>query len=118
MEWRSPSSPSHKKESISKAKNQSKLVTFFDNQGIIQEEFVPPGQTENKKYYVEFLSRLIQIIRGENLSFRKEKAGFSCMKMRDLTMQYQYSRVWRNSGFQNYITPHILFIILIPQYNL
>jgi hypothetical protein len=31
------------------------LVTFFGSQGIIHKEFVPPGQTVNKEYYVEAL---------------------------------------------------------------
>jgi hypothetical protein len=38
------------------------LVTFFDIQGIIHREFVPPGQTMNKEYCVEILSRLVQRI--------------------------------------------------------
>ena len=34
------------------------LICFFDSQGIVHKEFVPPGQTVNKQYYREFLERL------------------------------------------------------------
>jgi hypothetical protein len=50
MTWRSPSSPRHKKFRFQKSKNKVMLVTFFDSQGIIQKELVPPGQTVNMKY--------------------------------------------------------------------
>jgi hypothetical protein len=43
-----------------KSKNKVMLVTFFDSQRIIHKEFVPPGQTVNKQYYVEYLSRLFK----------------------------------------------------------
>jgi hypothetical protein len=35
------------------------LVTFFESQGIIHVEFLPPSQTVNEEYYMELLSRLI-----------------------------------------------------------
>jgi hypothetical protein len=59
MEWCSPSSP-RQKISISKVKRRNKmmLVTFFDSQGIIHKESVPPGQAVNKEYYVEVSSCL------------------------------------------------------------
>ena len=34
------------------------LICFFDSQGVVHKEFVPPGQTVNKQYYREFLERL------------------------------------------------------------
>jgi hypothetical protein len=36
-------------------------VTFYDNQGIIHNEFVRPCQTVNKKHYVDVLFRLVQL---------------------------------------------------------
>jgi hypothetical protein len=49
--------------SISKVKNKVMLFTFFDSQGIIHKEFVPPGHTVNEECYVGILSRLVQRIR-------------------------------------------------------
>ena len=34
------------------------LICFFDSQGVVHKEFVPPGQTVNKQYYRELLERL------------------------------------------------------------
>jgi hypothetical protein len=52
MEWRLPGSPKTQKVSISKAENKVMLVTYYDGQGIFHKEFVPPGQTVKKEYYV------------------------------------------------------------------
>jgi len=43
---------------MSKSKIKSMLICFFDSQGIIQKEFVPPGQTVNQTFYREVLERL------------------------------------------------------------
>jgi hypothetical protein len=64
MEWRSTSSPRHpQKNRFQKSQNKVMLVTFFDSQGIIHKECIPPGQMANKEYYVEILSRSVQRIR-------------------------------------------------------
>jgi len=34
------------------------LICFFDSQGVVHEEFLPQGQTDNKQYYREVLERL------------------------------------------------------------
>jgi histone-lysine N-methyltransferase SETMAR len=39
------------------------LIVFFDIRGIINNEFVPPGQTVNTKLYCEVLRRLRENIR-------------------------------------------------------
>jgi len=38
--------------------NQIEAHLFFDSQGIVHEEFVPPGQTVNQTFYREVLERL------------------------------------------------------------
>jgi len=37
---------------------QKKIICFFDSQGIVHKEFVPPGQTVNQTFYWEVLERL------------------------------------------------------------
>jgi hypothetical protein len=76
IEWRSPSSPRRKQKSISKVKNKVNLVIFFDSQGIIHKEFVPPGQTVNKEYYVKLLSRLVLRIRRVRPQFQERGSWF------------------------------------------
>jgi len=44
-EWHTANSPRPKKARTSKSKIKSMLICFFDSQGIVHKEFVPPGQT-------------------------------------------------------------------------
>jgi len=43
---------------MSKSIIKSMLICFFDSQGIVHKEFVPPGQTVNQTFYRDFLERL------------------------------------------------------------
>jgi len=58
QEWHTADSPHHKKVRMSKFKIKMMLICFFDSQGIIHKEFVPPGQTVNQTFYREVLERL------------------------------------------------------------
>ena len=42
---------------------KSILICFFDQNGIVHKEFVPPGQTDNAAFYVEVLKHLQEIVR-------------------------------------------------------
>jgi len=57
-EWHTANSPCPKKSRMSKSKIKSMLICFFDSQGIVHKEFVPPGQTVNQTFYREVLERL------------------------------------------------------------
>ena len=57
-EWHTSNSPHPKKARMSKSKIKTMLICFFDSQGVVHKEFVPPGQTVNKQYYRELLERL------------------------------------------------------------
>lgn len=63
MAWCSPSSPRPTKSRLQKSKVKTMLIAFFDNDGIIHKEFVPPGQTVNAAFYEDVLKRLLQRIR-------------------------------------------------------
>ncbi|GFG30861.1 hypothetical protein Cfor_10274 [Coptotermes formosanus] len=52
-----PSSPRPKKGRQTKSNVKSMLICFFDSNGIIHKEFVPPGQTVNAKFYYDVLRR-------------------------------------------------------------
>ena len=34
------------------------LISFFDANGTVHKEFVPPGQTVNQQFYLQVLKRL------------------------------------------------------------
>ena len=58
-EWHTAKSPRPKKARMSKSKIKSMLIYFFfDSQGIVHMEFVPPGQSVNQTFYREVLERL------------------------------------------------------------
>ena len=39
------------------------LTVFFDYRGVVNYEFLPPGQTVNKEYYLSVMGRLRKVIR-------------------------------------------------------
>ena len=39
------------------------LIAFFDIDGLVHHEFVPPGETVNGHFYVQFLQRLRNALR-------------------------------------------------------
>ena len=41
------------------------LVCFFDQEGIVHREFVPPGMTVNADFYCDVLRRLRENLRGK-----------------------------------------------------
>jgi hypothetical protein len=45
---------------------KSMLVMFFDREGIVQQEFVPSGQTVNQHYYLKVLKRLREQVRRKH----------------------------------------------------
>jgi hypothetical protein len=52
------------------------LVTVFGSQGIINKEFVSPGQAVIKEYYLEVLYRLVQRIRRGRPRFQERGIWF------------------------------------------
>jgi histone-lysine N-methyltransferase SETMAR len=48
---------------MSRSSTKTMLIVFFDIRGIVHREFVPQGQTVNKKFYCEGLRRLRENIR-------------------------------------------------------
>jgi histone-lysine N-methyltransferase SETMAR len=59
MEWRSPSSPRPIKSRLQKSRIKTLIIAFFDSNGMIDQEFVPEGQTVNAEFYEAVLKRLL-----------------------------------------------------------
>ena len=64
-EWHSASSPRPKKPRLVKSKEKVMLIAFFDIDGAVHYEFVPPGQTVYGHFYVQVLQRLRNSVRGK-----------------------------------------------------
>ena len=57
-QWKSPGSPGPKKSKL-----KMMLICFFDQEGIVHREFVPPGMTVNADFYCDVLRRLCENVR-------------------------------------------------------
>ena len=57
LQWKTPNLLQPKKARQVHSNGRSTIV-FFDIQGIVHKEFIPPGQTINCKFYCEVLKRL------------------------------------------------------------
>jgi len=62
-QWKSPGSPRPKKACMQKSKLKMMLICFFDQEGIVHREFVPPGMTVNANFYCDVLRRLRENVR-------------------------------------------------------
>jgi len=63
-QWSSSSSPRPKKARQVKSNIKTILIAFFDIDGLVHHEFVPTGQTVNKKFYKTAQQRLRDAVRG------------------------------------------------------
>ena len=62
-QWQTPNSPKPKKARQVRSNIKIMLISFFDANGIVHKEFVPPGQTVNQQFYLEVLKRLRDSVR-------------------------------------------------------
>lgn len=62
-EYRTKGEPKPKKPRQSRSKIKVMLTVFFDYRGVVHYEFLPPGQTVNKEYYLSVMRRLREAIR-------------------------------------------------------
>jgi len=53
-QWKIPGSPRPKKARMKKSKLKTMLICFFDQEGIVHREFVPPGITVNADFCLMF----------------------------------------------------------------
>jgi hypothetical protein len=63
MQWKSSGLPCSKKAQMSKSKVKAMLIYFFGCKGMQFQEFVPPGQTVNRKFNLRLLEHLIERVR-------------------------------------------------------
>ena len=57
-QWKMPTSLRPKKARQVRSNVKTMFIVFFNVRGIVHQEFVPPGQTVNHKFYLEVLRRL------------------------------------------------------------
>ena len=62
-QWKIPNSAKPKKTRQVRSNVKIMLIGFFDANGIVHKEFVPPGQTVNPQFYLKVLKRLCDSVR-------------------------------------------------------
>ena len=62
-QWNTASSSRPKKARQVKSNVKNMLIAFFDNDGLVHDEYVPRGQTVNKEFYKTVLQRLRDAVR-------------------------------------------------------
>jgi hypothetical protein len=62
-QWVSKTLPRPKKARQVRSHVKVLLMVFFESEGVVHYEFLPQGQTVNKKYYLEVMQRLPEAVR-------------------------------------------------------
>jgi len=62
-QWKSPGSPKPKKARMQKSKFKTMHICFFDQEGIVHQEIVPPGMAINAVFYCDVLRTLRENVR-------------------------------------------------------
>lgn len=75
-EYRAKGEPKPKKPRQSRSKIEVMLTVFFDYRCVVHYEFLPPGQTVNKEYYLSVMRRLREAIRHKRLELWANNSWF------------------------------------------
>lgn len=75
-EYRTKGEARPKKSRQSRSKIKVMLTVFFDYRGVVHYEFLPPGQTVNKEYYLGVMRRLREAIRKKRPDLWKDNTWF------------------------------------------
>jgi len=73
-QWKSPGSSRPKKAHMQKSKLKKILICFFDQEGIVHREFVPPGMTVNSDFYCDVRRKRPQKWQNQNLIIHHDNA--------------------------------------------
>lgn len=75
-EYRAKGEPRPKKSRQSRSKIKVMLTVFFDYRGVVHYEFLPPGQTVNKEYYLSVMRSLRNSIRQKRPDLWRDNSWF------------------------------------------
>ena len=104
-ELHTANSPRPKKATICISKIKSMFICFFDSQGIVHEEYVPPGQTVNQTFYREVLERLRK--RMALCDQALHALGYCTTKTPHVTRQSPSMNFWQKQAFLWFLSPPI-----------
>jgi len=104
---KSPASPRPKKARMQKSKLKTMLICFFDQEGIVDREFVPPGMTVNADFYCDVL-RLPENVR------RKRPQKWQNQK---LIIHYDNAPAHRSFKVSQFLAKNSTTVVPHPPYS-
>ncbi|XP_020298007.1 uncharacterized protein LOC109862383 [Pseudomyrmex gracilis] len=90
-EYRVKGEPKPKKPRQNRSKIKVMLTVFFDYRGVVHSEFLPPGQTVNKVYYLSVMRRLREAIR-KNSKLKRPLRGHRFDSIEEIKAKSQKSQ--------------------------
>lgn len=63
MQWLPKGSPAPIKAKVSASRTKQMVLSFFDNDGVIYQNYVPRGQTVNAEYFITIVSNFLKQLR-------------------------------------------------------
>ena len=78
------------------------LISFFNANGIVHKEFVPPGQTVNQQFYLQVLKRLSNSVRKNDQKFGAVVIGSFTTTMPLPTRPWVCSSFWQKKKHNSY----------------
>jgi len=107
-QWKSPGSPRPKKARMQKRKLKMMLICFFDQEGIVHREFVPPGMTDNADFYCDVLRRLRETVRRK----RPQK-----WRNQNLIIHHDNAPAYRSFKVSQFLAKNNMTVIPYPPYS-
>jgi len=89
-QWKSPKFSHLKKAQQSQSNITAMLMVVFDHEGL-HHEYIPPGQTISKEYYITFLRQLRDAVRSKWAQLWASGDGSFIMTMRLPSLQLSCS---------------------------
>jgi len=108
LPWKSPGPPRPKKAHMQKSKLKTMLICFFDQEGIIHREFVPPGMMVNADFYCDVLRRLCENVRCK----RPQK-----WQNQNLIIHHDNALAHRSFKFSQFLAKNNMTVIPHPPYS-
>ena len=87
-QWKSPNMPRPNKAWQVSSSVKTIIISFFDVDGILHRQFVPPRQTVNQQFYLNVLKQLYETGYNENVQKSGRVGISSCTMTMPLSLQH------------------------------
>jgi hypothetical protein len=109
-EWVGETSPQPKKTEIPKVRIKTKLIIFFDSQGVVHKEFVPDGKKVNTEFHKGLMDRLLKLIQRVGPAAFCSRDFSCCTKMRPPTKLHVFVTTLYHPPYYSDLSPPDYFL--------